>query len=162
MQTKMAAVYVSGSQPSTFGLSQTFGNGMTFGFSSPNCIWIPTVLRKDFQSEPSNLKQTKMSTFVFPVSKLVCRRYRPKLTSLPDEILLKILSFVPTYDLVQNVARVSKHFHRLTRDADAHVAITFTNHVNTDKVVAFLKNKRKVCNDEQKIILVKVNYWLLL
>jgi hypothetical protein len=99
-------------------------------------------------------KQSMLTTVLFfcilTVSKLVCRRPRLKLTCLPDEILLKILSYVPTYDLVQNVARVSKHFHHLTRDPDAHVSITFTNHVNTDKVVAFLKNKRKVLDSKHK------------
>ena len=45
---------------------------------------------------------------------------------------------------LQNVSRVSKHFCTLTRDPDAHLSVTFTNHVSTDKAVEFLKDKTKV------------------
>ena len=37
-------------------------------------------------------------------------------TGLPDEVLLKILSYLSTYDVVRNVARVSKNFKKLSED----------------------------------------------
>lgn len=80
-----------------------------------------------------------------PASKV--QRITPKvatITTLPVEILLTIFSYIPTYDLLQNVARVSKYFYALTRDPDVHRSVTFTNHVNTDKAIEFLKDKTKV------------------
>ena len=66
------------------------------------------------------------------------------ITSLPVEILLTIFTYIPTYDLLQNVSRVSKYFYAMTRDPDVHRSVTFTNHVNTDKAIEFLKDKTKV------------------
>ena len=68
------------------------------------------------------------------------------ITSLPVEILLTIFTYIPTYDLLQNVSRVSKYFYAMTRDPDVHRSVTFTNHVNTDKAIEFLKDKTKVNN----------------
>jgi hypothetical protein len=32
----------------------------------------------------------------------------------------------------------------LTKDPDAHISVTFTNHVNTDKAINFLTRKNRV------------------
>ena len=40
----------------------------------------------------------------------------PLLTKLPDEILLKILGYLSSYDVLRNVARVSKKFKELSED----------------------------------------------
>ena len=42
---------------------------------------------------------------------------------LPDELVSKIFSNLSTSDLLTKVARVSKRFHRLSQDSDAHVAV---------------------------------------
>ena len=36
--------------------------------------------------------------------------------SLPNECLMKIMSYLSSYDLLRNVARVSKKFHKLSQD----------------------------------------------
>jgi hypothetical protein len=42
---------------------------------------------------------------------------------LPNEILLKIFSYVPTIDLIRNVSKVSRSFKQLSKDPLSHVAL---------------------------------------
>ena len=68
-----------------------------------------------------------------------------KFSSFPMEVLIKILSYVPTYQLLQNVARVSKRFNTLTKDPDAHISITLINQLSdAGEAIKFLKSKTKV------------------
>ena len=69
---------------------------------------------------------------------------QPQLTDLPTEILLRILSHVPTSDLLLNVSVVSKQFSALVRDPDAHIAVTFNNAGSAAKVAEFFRNKTKI------------------
>ena len=55
-----------------------------------------------------------------------------RLTDLPPEVLLEILSLVPTVDLLQNVARVSKMFYEYTKDPRAHIDVKFDMQVRFD------------------------------
>ena len=55
-----------------------------------------------------------------------------RLTDLPPEVLLEILSLVPTVDLLQNVARVSKMFYEYTKDPRAHIDVKFDMKVRFD------------------------------
>ena len=48
------------------------------------------------------------------------------IAELPPEILLKIFAFLPTQDLLLTVARVSKAFNELVKDAEAHKSVAFT------------------------------------
>ena len=50
-------------------------------------------------------------------------RARTNIADLPDKLLVKIFSFVSTRDLLQNVARVSRQFNRLSQDPGAHVDV---------------------------------------
>ena len=50
--------------------------------------------------------ETKYSTSCNPV----------KILNLPNEILLRIFRFVPTYDLLKNLALVNNRFYELTKD----------------------------------------------
>ncbi len=61
--------------------------------------------------------------------------------SLPTEILVKILSYVPTQDLLENVALVSKYFYQLTQSPTAHINVTLKDSVNRDRAAKFLKSK---------------------
>src|SRR5574343_1695946 len=49
---------------------------------------------------------------------------------LPDEVLLNILSYLPTSDLVLNMSLVSKRFNRLSKDREAHTSVTFAKDLN--------------------------------
>ena len=71
-------------------------------------------------------------------------RKQLRLTDLPDEVLLRILSHVSTSDLLLNVSVVSKQFSTLVRDPDAHISVTFNNAGNTAKVAKFFRNKTKI------------------
>jgi hypothetical protein len=50
--------------------------------------------------------------------------------SLPNEILIKILTFVQTKDLLLNVSRVSKKFHEAAENPHAHVYVKFSDTIN--------------------------------
>jgi hypothetical protein len=45
------------------------------------------------------------------------------IAKLPNEILLKIFSYVPTIDLIRNVSQVSQSFKQLSKDPLSHVAL---------------------------------------
>ena len=50
-----------------------------------------------------------------------------ELSQLPNEILLKILSFFPLCDLIKTVSILSKKFHALTKDRSLKLSITLHN-----------------------------------
>ena len=59
-----------------------------------------------------------------------------KISSLSKELQVKILSNIPTYDLLQNVSRVSKNFHNLAEVTLAHQYVSLLD--NTEKASQFL------------------------
>ena len=54
-----------------------------------------------------------------------------ELSQLPNEILLKILSFFPLCDLIKTVSVLSKKFHTLTKDRSLKLSITLYNKSTT-------------------------------
>jgi len=60
--------------------------------------------------------------------------------SLPIEILTKIFSMLSTYDLLANVARVSKRFHDLTTNPGVHIRVSLIVHHNNTNALKFLKS----------------------
>ena len=66
------------------------------------------------------------------------------IAELPPEILLKIFAFLPTQDLLLTVARVSKAFNELVKDAEAHKSVAFTGLVKIDKLSRFLEDKPNI------------------
>ena len=66
------------------------------------------------------------------------------IAELPPEILLKIFAFLPTQDLLLTVARVSKAFNELVKDAEAHKSVAFTGLVKIDKLFCFLEDKPNI------------------
>ena len=52
---------------------------------------------------------------------------RGNINTIPNEILVKILSYLPTTDLLLNVSKVSKRFYELTKNPLAHLTVTFDN-----------------------------------
>ena len=61
------------------------------------------------------------------------------LESLPDEVLVKILSHLSTRDLIQNVAVVSKRFKALSEDHGAHIIVNLYSNVRVKGAVRFLR-----------------------
>ena len=59
--------------------------------------------------------------------------------SVPDEVLVKILCYLPTCDLLQNVALVSKRFKALSEDCGAHIVVNLHNNIDVKSAVQFLK-----------------------
>ena len=61
---------------------------------------------------------------------------------LPNEVWLEIMSYLSTYDVLRNVAQVSKRFHRLSEDP--HVI----RKIEVESVQSWPKDKEeKYCND---------------
>jgi hypothetical protein len=58
---------------------------------------------------------------------------------LPPEILLIILSYVPTKDLILRVSLVSRTFRQLIQDPNSHLAVTLHDAVSIKAAVAFIK-----------------------
>jgi hypothetical protein len=61
------------------------------------------------------------------------------LESLPDEVIVKILSHLSTRDLIQNVALVSKRFKSLSEDHGAHIIVHLDSNVRVKGAVRFLR-----------------------
>ena len=57
------------------------------------------------------------------IKSLLRRKKKLRLTDLPKEILLKILSYIPTEDLITNITLVSKYFYELSLDRDVKIQI---------------------------------------
>ena len=66
--------------------------------------------------------------------------------NLPDELVSKIFSYVSTSDLLTKVARVSKKFHRISQDSDAHVAVQMLDldQVTQIQLLDFLEGKKNI------------------
>jgi len=58
---------------------------------------------------------------------------------LPIEIITKILSHMSTYDLLQNVALLSKQFYGLVKSPSVHLVVSFTMFVEKLPAVKFLE-----------------------
>jgi hypothetical protein len=61
------------------------------------------------------------------------------LESLPDEVIVKIISHLSTRDLIQNVALVSKRFKSLSEDHGAHIIVNLDSNVRVKGAVRFLR-----------------------
>ena len=67
--------------------------------------------------------------------------------ALPNELLFKILSYVPTCDLLLNIARVSKFFNELVQDPDVHNEVSLhgtENIASTRKLLEKLQNIKEL------------------
>ena len=47
----------------------------------------------------------------------------PLFSQLPVEIQLEVLSLLPTKDILQNVALVSKRFYKFSKDVNVHINV---------------------------------------
>lgn len=63
-------------------------------------------------------------------------------TVLPDEILVKMFSYLSTTYLLQNVSRVSKDFYKLTKETLSHRCVTLSD--NAEKVSRFLTSNKSI------------------
>ena len=68
-----------------------------------------------------------------PIAKKNIKLDLEQKVTLPDEVWLKIMSYIKTKDLFQNVALVCKHFHNLTMDGDSVKFLEVTN-ISNDKL----------------------------
>ena len=60
------------------------------------------------------------------------------LLDFPAELVIKILSYISTSDLLNNVARTSKHFNELTKDPACHLSISLSYNVDKSSASKFL------------------------
>ena len=73
------------------------------------------------EPEPEAVPEQMTSLYVVAQNKRRKIRHIPVL--YPD-ILIKIFAYLPTTNLLTNVALVSKQFHQLTLDSNAHIRVT--------------------------------------
>ncbi len=62
------------------------------------------------------------------------------LEMLPREVLLIILSQLSTFDLLHNVALVSKNFNELTKDPGVHLVVNLRTMPDNGNIIEFLRN----------------------
>jgi hypothetical protein len=107
--------------------------------------------RNNCQSKDDNFnsKKCKSSLELFK-NKSNSKPAKKGLTDLPDEILIKILSYMKTPDVVVKVSQVSHRFNQLSNDPSSHVALHLykqSTHYKTPELkqmLKFLKGKNKV------------------
>lgn len=71
----------------------------------------------------------------------------PTINDLPDEVIVRILSHLPTRDLVLNISLVSRRFNRLSKDRDAFVYVSLPNFIWLNyrrQVQHFLEGKNSI------------------
>ena len=79
------------------------------------------------------------------------------ITLFPTEILLKILSYVSTRDLLLSVAKASKKLYALTKDSAVHISVTLYDSVEEKSALQFLEENN--CIEELNILPGKMNPW---
>ena len=82
-----------------------------------------------------------------PIAKKNIKLDLEKEVKLPDEVWLKVMSYINTKDLFQTVALVCKHFHNLTMDGDSVKFLKVTNISNNKlfkKVQQILKHAKSL------------------
>ena len=108
--------------------------------------------RKKCQSEDENSNSKKCkSSPELSKDKSNLKPSKKGLTDLPDEILLKVLSYMKTPDVVVKVSRVSHRFNQLSNDPSSHTALhlhkKYSTHYKTPELkqmLKFLTGKNKV------------------
>ena len=95
------------------------------------------VLEEVLKNPESSAMQTRIRNVLVPVP----------VPKLPNEILLEILSYLPTRDLLRNVARVSKRFHELSEDPH------LIRKIEVESVGSWPKDKEeKYCHDFLRVL----------
>jgi hypothetical protein len=61
------------------------------------------------------------------------------INDLPPEVLTKILSFLPTFDVLRNVGRVSKRFYELSKHPQSHINVCLNLMFADNTTSEFLK-----------------------
>ena len=85
--------------------------------------------------------KVKLSNFLVTSHLISEIPLRKQICELPEEILIKILSHLSTYDLLINVAVVSKQFYSFSKNAKVHNNVSFVlnKFVFQGPVARFLK-----------------------
>ena len=97
--------------------------------------------------KPRVKRSIEIDTKNEPIAKKNIKLDLEQKVTLPDEVWLKIMSYIKTKDLYCNVALVCKHFHNLSEDGYALKFLEVTNISNntdiisTDIVILCLKNR---------------------
>ena len=95
------------------------------------------VLEEVLKNSESSAIQTRIRNVLVPVP----------VPKLPNEIWLEILSYIPTRDLLRNVARVSKSFHELSEDPH------LIRKIEVESVGSWPKHKEeKYCHDFLRVL----------
>jgi hypothetical protein len=61
---------------------------------------------------------------------------------VPPEILIKILQYLPTHDLLKNVARISKQFYELTKCPEVHLNVSLSETAQEAGALEFIKKAK--------------------
>ena len=64
-----------------------------------------------------------------------------EITDLPPEILIKILSHIPTKQLVRHVGLVSRQMNELSKDSGVGISVTFYQGIKPERVEDIFKNR---------------------
>ena len=123
--------------------------------------------RKAFSKDERNVVKSRPSievkNFETSMEKLTLEKKAPgvverKIADLPDEILLKILEYLSTNDILGKMARVSKRFYRLSQDQNLINRLEFmgTNMLTTKDWTEERREKYyngffKACKNAQKL-----------
>jgi hypothetical protein len=86
-------------------------------------------------------------------------KYLANIPPIPNEILLKIFSYVSTCDLLLNVAKVSKRFHQLTYHPSVHIVVTLLDSVDQNPALRFFEENN--CIEEVNIFTGKYDPHLI-
>ena len=73
------------------------------------------------------------------------------LLDLLPEVLIKILKYLPTRDLLKNVALVSRQFHALTNDFQVPLSFVITPHISEAFVRGLLSRSNQVAELRYKV-----------
>ena len=116
---------------------------------------------KELQASKLNLqaqiteKDTRIQQFEDPLKELTGSLLE---TKVPNEIILRILGYLSTYDVLRNVARVSTKFHQLSKDPCLIRKLKISKSWPRDKTREYSKSLLQVLKRCRNLTFLSINF----
>ena len=108
----------------------------TDGVRSPQGVQILGFQQGGSNDRPSRRTEAECWRYSGGAGECIAHQLLPQ---LPDEILLQILLYIPTYQLLSQVGRVSRHFYRLSKDTTFLDSLIFLSDVHGSLIEKFIQ-----------------------
>ena len=79
-----------------------------------------------------------------------------EVTDLPNEILFEIFNYLSTYDILRNVAPISRKFHQLARQSIKDIQLKDTFGLSGEKLIKTQQNIQNFCEVLERSVTLEI------